>query len=110
MTKKEHWSKVGFEDGRLTVSETTNIKLENPDIVKELLLFSYCELKEDSKGKTLFVYSKQISALVPSENDIEEAEKEIEGFKDALLKTDAEVGRIKFIVGKLLKKGDEAKL
>lgn len=111
MTKKEHWAKVGLEDGQLTVSQTTNIELKNPDIVKGLLLFTYCELKEDSEGKPIFVYSKKIYGLVPSPNDIEDAEKEIEGFKAALIKTDDEVERIKFIMEHLLKKeaGDKDK-
>ena len=110
MTEKKNWPKVELKDGRLTVFETTNIELMNPDIVNRLLGFSYCELKKDSEGMPILVYSKKISALVPSTNDIEEAQKSIEESKTILMKTDYEVERIKIIVELLKEKaGSEDK-
>lgn len=104
MTQKEKKLKVKFEGCWLTITETTDIKLRNPDIVKEFLIYSDCKLEEDIEGKPIIVSKTYCGDLVPSVKDVEKARKGIEQFEGSLRETDREVERIKFIVESLLKK------
>lgn len=101
MAQKQKKPQVDFKGGWLTVTEATAIELKNPDIVKELLPYSNCELREDSEGKPIIV-NRTVCLDLPTPKDVAGAQKDIEQFESSLEQTDQEVERIKFILEKLL--------